>query len=776
MDDLKSVFDKINKAEALLDNLDKKRTEDVVEKNAGDPLNKEHQATIDNARQTIASIKDKLGKELADKTLELDKCQEELGTLQARLKVGEISEDFYATKSKHLVDKIKSLEKKVIETQSLINARFAEDIAPVLESKEVVAPMEPASEAPVAPEMKAVPQELSARIEETKMEEATDQPSQPGQPAAISGDPAPSEQSNGPEGIKQEEKAAATVKEEEKKEEPGISHKPSLHLHPLRDTVSNDLHSPMPSSTSKNRTIIVVIAAFVVGLLIWGGITLFFPRGGSNVGDVAPNFVMQLGDDNTTALSSLRGKTVLLVFWDRDFWDGQFFYVNGVQRQLYTPDKLNQLYSKYPRSEFTIVAIASGTSNNEIDKITHDYEVQFPVIVDSFGKLRDSYKIGYEPTYVFLDKDGVIRARVEGPILAMSDLEQYVYNTSKNIPIKPGKPPISDVIIQGITEKSATINWTTDKPTTTQLDIDGKNILSAITPSPQTLHSLELKDLSLATAYHIRILYNVDNINVSEHSFGALSSTVVSKKYSFNTSNVDTSPPEISNISPSFITDSSVTVAWKTDEPASGDVDYSVNKSYSDTASQTDKLSIWHTVKVDGLKPDTTYNLRLRSKDASGKETSQEIEPLTTQNLVEIAAKVGKRAPDFSLYSLDGTKFALSQFQGRKVLLTFWLEGCPACEAEMPIIQTAYNKYSRDQLIILAVNVRGDPDKVSYYVAKEKFTFPILMDTQGNVDDIYRAPFFPTSYMIDSTGIIREILGERFQTISQIDDLVSKLN
>jgi cytochrome c biogenesis protein CcmG/thiol:disulfide interchange protein DsbE len=243
-----------------------------------------------------------------------------------------------------------------------------------------------------------------------------------------------------------------------------------------------------------------------------------------------------------------------------------------------------------------------------------------------------------------------------------------------------------------------------------------------------------------------------------------------------NTSNKDTTPPEISNIGTGFVTDSSITIIWKTDEPCSGEVDYSVDKKYADSVSQVEKLSIWHTVKIDDLKPDIQYNLKLRSKDAGGKETSQEIEPIKTQNLVEIAAKIGKRAPDFSLYSIDGAKFTLNQFLGRKVIINFWLEGCPACEAEMPLLQTAYDKYSRDQLIILAINVRGDADKVSYYVAKEKLTFPILMDIQGDVDGLYRAPYFPTSYIVDSKGIIREILNERFQTSSQIDDIVNKLD
>jgi len=526
----------------------------------------------------------------------------------------------------------------------------------------------------------------------------------------------------------------------------------------------------------KNRVLSIVIAVAIIGLLIWGAFALFLPGSGSNVGKIAPDFVMQLGDDKTSSLSSFRGKNVILVFWDRDFWDRQFFQVNGVVRKLYLPDKLNEIYSKYSRDELEVIAVASGTSNDEVDKLISDYGVSFPVTVDSYGKLRTEYNISYEPTYIFIDKSGVIRARVEGPIINLSDLEQILYSVGKNGEIKQVRPPISDVLIQSVNEKSALVNWGTEKPTTTQVDIDGKNIETVITPAPQTLHSLTLRDLSPNTSYRIRIIYNIDNINVSEHSYSALMNTVLSSRYIVTTSSKDSSYPEISGISAGFITDSSVTVTWKTDEPTTGEVNYGIDNAYTGTASQGDKMTIWHTVTVAGLKPETQYHLKLRSKDAGARETSYEMDPVKTQGLIETAPKVGKRAPNFTLETIDGNRYSLNQFHGEKVLLNFWLESCSACEAEMPLLQTVYNKYNRDQLILLAVNVRGEPDKVKLYVGAEKLTFPILIDREGTVDNLYKPPFFPTTFFIDSNGIIREIRTERFQTVSEIDDILEDMN
>jgi peroxiredoxin len=544
----------------------------------------------------------------------------------------------------------------------------------------------------------------------------------------------------------------------------------------LLEKEANKIPLSASERVKKHRALIVILAAVVLGLLLCAAVILLVPRPGTGVGNIAPDFVMQISDDNTTALSSFRGKNVVLVFWDRDFWDEGFFSVNGVVRRLYTPDKLNDLLKKYPSGDLAIIAVASGAGSAEIDNLVKEYEIAFPVISDTSGKLRSSYNISYEPTSVFLDKNGVIRARLEGPIATISDYEQIIHAAGNGRNVNTAQSPITNVLVQSNNEKSATVTWSTTLPTTTQVDIDGKNILTVITPAPVTLHSLAINDLSANTSYHIRILYNVNYINVSEHSFGALADTIVSKRYLATTSGTDSSYPEISGAGTSALTDTSILVTWKTDEPAGGEVDFSIGKDLTGTESQGSSLTIWHTVKLDGLMPDTEYNLKIRSKDASGKESVQDLPPVKTLSVVEVAPRVGKRAPDFTLKSIDGTEYSVSQFLGRKVILNFWLEGCRACELEMPIIQTAYDKYGRDQLAILAVSVRGDPEKVKYFVANQSLTFPVLMDNDGEADGLYKGPAFPTTFFIDSTGIIREIRTERFQTLSEIDDALSKLD
>ncbi|MFI8687975.1 peroxiredoxin family protein [Rossellomorea sp. NPDC077527] len=119
----------------------------------------------------------------------------------------------------------------------------------------------------------------------------------------------------------------------------------------------------------------------------------------------------------------------------------------------------------------------------------------------------------------------------------------------------------------------------------------------------------------------------------------------------------------------------------------------------------------------------------------------------------------GDRAPDFTLTTLDGEKVKLSDYQGKKVILNFWATWCPPCKAEMPHMQQYYEKHAKKENVeILAVNLTSQDDgkkAVQQFVDGYELTFPILMDEKGDIGDDYRAFTIPTTYMIDTGGIIQ---------------------
>ena len=120
----------------------------------------------------------------------------------------------------------------------------------------------------------------------------------------------------------------------------------------------------------------------------------------------------------------------------------------------------------------------------------------------------------------------------------------------------------------------------------------------------------------------------------------------------------------------------------------------------------------------------------------------------------------GFLAPDFELTTLNGEMVSLSDLRGKVVLVNFWASWCPPCRSEMPAMERIYTEYGPNEFVILAVNnSRQDrPAEAERFVAEKNLTFPILLDTDGQVSALYQVHSLPTSFFIDREGIVSEIV------------------
>jgi peroxiredoxin len=128
-------------------------------------------------------------------------------------------------------------------------------------------------------------------------------------------------------------------------------------------------------------------------------------------------------------------------------------------------------------------------------------------------------------------------------------------------------------------------------------------------------------------------------------------------------------------------------------------------------------------------------------------------------HVLTVGLEEGNLAPDFQLTTLDGTIVKLSDQKGKKIFLNFWASWCPPCKAEMPNMEKFYQGLNNDSVEILAVNLTTEEknrDDVSKFVNDHGITFPILLDDKGKVGDTYQAITIPTTYVIDTNGIIRK--------------------
>lgn len=124
------------------------------------------------------------------------------------------------------------------------------------------------------------------------------------------------------------------------------------------------------------------------------------------------------------------------------------------------------------------------------------------------------------------------------------------------------------------------------------------------------------------------------------------------------------------------------------------------------------------------------------------------------------APRQGFLAPDFELVDTGGNLVRLSDFRGSPVLLNFWASWCPPCRAEMPAMQRVHEAYADKSYVILAVNTAYQDRETDALQFARQFdlTFPILFDRTGETSRLYEIRSMPTSFFIDSQGIIREVI------------------
>jgi len=140
------------------------------------------------------------------------------------------------------------------------------------------------------------------------------------------------------------------------------------------------------------------------------------------------------------------------------------------------------------------------------------------------------------------------------------------------------------------------------------------------------------------------------------------------------------------------------------------------------------------------------------------------------------APEIGKSAPSFQISDIDGQSVSLSDFRGKPVLLNFWATWCSPCRVEMPYIQEVYDEWSERGLVVLAVNRSESPSRVERFIQYYNLSFPVLLDMEGNAARQYNIRgIIPTTYFIDSSGVIQDIKVGAFLSMAEIEDGLSRI-
>lgn len=120
-----------------------------------------------------------------------------------------------------------------------------------------------------------------------------------------------------------------------------------------------------------------------------------------------------------------------------------------------------------------------------------------------------------------------------------------------------------------------------------------------------------------------------------------------------------------------------------------------------------------------------------------------------------IVPVVGGLSPRFEATTPDGRLTTFNPPFQQPIILNFWATWCEPCLREMPLLDDAHAQ----GIQVVGINAGLEaPEDVQAWVATMGISYPVVMDDRARtIEGLYRVRGLPTTFFINSDGIIRQV-------------------
>lgn len=139
-------------------------------------------------------------------------------------------------------------------------------------------------------------------------------------------------------------------------------------------------------------------------------------------------------------------------------------------------------------------------------------------------------------------------------------------------------------------------------------------------------------------------------------------------------------------------------------------------------------------------------------------------------------ARIGQAAPALVVPQLDGKTFELARERGKVVIVNFWATWCSPCRAEMPLLDSFYQRYRARGLVLIGVSVDDAQDRAEVMRVMHQYGYPAALAASATVNGFGPPLAVPMTWIVDRTGTVRaQLLAGNAVTEQALTQVVAPL-
>lgn len=140
---------------------------------------------------------------------------------------------------------------------------------------------------------------------------------------------------------------------------------------------------------------------------------------------------------------------------------------------------------------------------------------------------------------------------------------------------------------------------------------------------------------------------------------------------------------------------------------------------------------------------------------------------LAINNIGAQTVQEGLKAPDFSLYNLEGEKSTLDDYKGKVVVIKMWFKECAPCLQEIPKVNRLVEKYKNRTDIVFIAPAPNDKRTLKKFARKVDFNYEIMYSSYEMLREYNTMRRYPSHCIIDKYGVVSFLYEGSSQTIDK---------